>query len=653
MMEHNTDRLFWTISTIIVAAILLMMGVKGFPSVSQSALQVGGKLVDITTGRTIQNDTATIKWTGANGKTIEPIISDDTDTIKSMKQQIQALTKQNQQKDNTNTGLQNTINQVNAQNENLNRLFNQQTTVAGNQNTVDGQTLNDLQQKGTDLYNQLQQQTADAQSKLDGYQQTIDDATKKISDLTDQINALKGDAAANQNAGTAQGQASIEQLTDQLSQVNDQLTQTQNSANQIKQQLQQSATDTQNKLNDYQNQLNLSNNTISTINNQNQALKQNIATIANNNWNMLTPDQQADLIKNAWDQLSWPIKDSWAPSHFDQLTQDQREQYAAHNYAGLSDADKAMLLKAQYITMSANATYPTRVNTTTQQAYTYYTSYATYQESFGWDAITDVTMTDPGQPEKTWHTGSKRKGTYQRHHQDYIAPTWTANVTGTRLIAPTGQSFSQPVWVWYPGHPIYTNISGTISTTDPKWYTDNLTPETQQPYVNGYWNYSAQTIPFSSGGSFTGDSHHDAWQAAHDAMVAIQNQVASNPTAYPTPYATQANTGYNTIDANTNDKYTFTAQAPAGFRIKSITASNNQNINFTQNNDGSYSYTLNYQQMNALSNQSNAVNVTYERTDYANTQQPVFAGTINQILYGNSTNSAFISINQVSNSPHN
>lgn len=155
MMEHNTDRLFWTISTIIVAAILLMMGVKGFPSVSQSALQVGGKLIDITTGRTIQNDTATIKWTGANGKTIEPIISDDTDTIKSMKQQIQALTKQNQQKDDTNTGLQNTINQVNAQNENLNRLFNQQTTVAGNQNTVDGQTLNDLQQKGTDLYNQL------------------------------------------------------------------------------------------------------------------------------------------------------------------------------------------------------------------------------------------------------------------------------------------------------------------------------------------------------------------------------------------------------------------------------------------------------------------------------------------------------------------
>ena len=645
MMEHNTDRLFWTISTIIVAAILLMMGVKGFPSVSQSALQVGGKLVDITTGRTIQNDTATIKWTGANGKTIEPIISDDTDTIKSMKQQIQTLTKQNQQKDDTNTGLQNTINQVNAQNENLNRLFNQQTTVAGNQNTVDGQTLNDLQQKGTDLYNQLQQQTADAQSKLDGYQQTIDDATKKISNLTDQINTLKGDAAANQNAGAAQGQASIEQLTDQLSQVNDQLTQTQNAANQIKQQLQQSATDTQNKLNDYQNQLNLSNNTISAINNQNQALKQNIATIANNNWNMLTPDQQADLIKNAWDQLSWPIKDSWAPSHFDQLTQDQREQYAAHNYAGLSDADKAMLLKAQYITMSANATYPTRVNQTTTQTASYDTTITVPDIVFKWALITPFPITHT----ETYWTGS---GKHKKKHTREVT-TWRAIIQSPRIEAAntmySNESFSVPVWHWNPGYP---NTRSAYNSKTGQWQDVIITHKT--PGVNGYYDSSTISSSVSyGGGTFDGATHHEAWQKGHDAMVALQQQIAANPSAYPNPYVNVTQSYNITVDNYTNDFYQVNAQVPAGFKVKSITASNNQNINFTQNSDGSYSYNLNYQQMNALSNQNNAVNVTYERVDYANTQQPVFNGTINQMLYGNPSNSVFSITNETSDSGHN
>lgn len=53
MMEHTTDRLFWTLTSVIVGALILTIGVKAFPNVASSALtpmQGVMKQADVATG---------------------------------------------------------------------------------------------------------------------------------------------------------------------------------------------------------------------------------------------------------------------------------------------------------------------------------------------------------------------------------------------------------------------------------------------------------------------------------------------------------------------------------------------------------------------------------------------------------------------------
>lgn len=38
MMEHTTDRLFWTLTSVIVGALILTIGIKAFPGVANSTL---------------------------------------------------------------------------------------------------------------------------------------------------------------------------------------------------------------------------------------------------------------------------------------------------------------------------------------------------------------------------------------------------------------------------------------------------------------------------------------------------------------------------------------------------------------------------------------------------------------------------------------
>lgn len=52
MMEHNTDRLFWTLTSIIVGALLLTISVKAFPGVANTVIQP-------ISGITKQADTST------------------------------------------------------------------------------------------------------------------------------------------------------------------------------------------------------------------------------------------------------------------------------------------------------------------------------------------------------------------------------------------------------------------------------------------------------------------------------------------------------------------------------------------------------------------------------------------------------------------
>ena len=52
MMEHTTDRMFWTLTSIIIAALLLTLGINAFPKATQNTLQT-------FSGMTKQADTAT------------------------------------------------------------------------------------------------------------------------------------------------------------------------------------------------------------------------------------------------------------------------------------------------------------------------------------------------------------------------------------------------------------------------------------------------------------------------------------------------------------------------------------------------------------------------------------------------------------------
>ena len=52
MMEHTTDRLFWTLTSVIIGALLLTIGIKAFPQMTQNTLNT-------MSGVTRQADTAT------------------------------------------------------------------------------------------------------------------------------------------------------------------------------------------------------------------------------------------------------------------------------------------------------------------------------------------------------------------------------------------------------------------------------------------------------------------------------------------------------------------------------------------------------------------------------------------------------------------
>lgn len=71
VLESNTDKLFWTLATIIVAALLLTIGVKTFPKMAQSAIAP-------ISGITKQADIATSSANKTGQNIVDQIIADPT-----------------------------------------------------------------------------------------------------------------------------------------------------------------------------------------------------------------------------------------------------------------------------------------------------------------------------------------------------------------------------------------------------------------------------------------------------------------------------------------------------------------------------------------------------------------------------------------------
>lgn len=79
-MEHTTDRLFWTLTSVIVGALILTIGIKAFPTTTQSIFQpISGvmKQADTATNN-VQKATDTIN-SSINAPTAQSLSMDVTD----------------------------------------------------------------------------------------------------------------------------------------------------------------------------------------------------------------------------------------------------------------------------------------------------------------------------------------------------------------------------------------------------------------------------------------------------------------------------------------------------------------------------------------------------------------------------------------------
>lgn len=235
MMEHTTDRLFWTLSSIIIAALLLTLGVKIFPKATSEAIHPMSGVVQSADKSTSAVDQAIsganadkLDWqTGTNGGVGNVSSgSDDTARDQAINNQI---TKQNQALQSYQGQLNDAVNHINDLNSRLVSLQNDKT---GANNTKD--------------INDLKSQINDANGQIKNYQ-------SQISSLNDQITQLKNSQQSSDGNNSANS-AAIQQLQQQQQNLQNDNDGNTGLIQQLKQQIQGLNTKTSN-LDSYQNQL--------------------------------------------------------------------------------------------------------------------------------------------------------------------------------------------------------------------------------------------------------------------------------------------------------------------------------------------------------------------------------------------------------------
>ena len=137
-MEHNTDRMFWTMAVLIVGAILLTLGIKMYSQSTTAAVSTGSNVVDIVSGNTVQKD---------KDGNLKPVINEDSDEIAKLQQQVTDLASKNKTKDMTLSSLQNTLNNLSQQNTQLASQVNATINVAEQQDTANQQKIKDIKAK--------------------------------------------------------------------------------------------------------------------------------------------------------------------------------------------------------------------------------------------------------------------------------------------------------------------------------------------------------------------------------------------------------------------------------------------------------------------------------------------------------------------------
>lgn len=312
MMEHTTDRLFWTLSAIIIAALLLTLGVKIFPKATQEVIAPMSGLVQSADKSTSAVDQAIsganadkLDWqTGTNGG-IGNVSSGSDDTARDQAINNQ-ITKQNQALQSYQGQLNDAVNHINDLNSRLVSLQNDKT---GANNSKD---------------------ISDLKSQISGYNTQVTNYQSQISALNNQITQLKNSQQTTASNGAANGQSIndlqksnanmttlITNLQNQLqstkqNQTNDEslITNLQNQLGGLSSQVQQSINNTATQISSITQQLQAvqaagGNNAsqIQTLTSQLQNLAtqyQNISNLVNNQGASITQLQNDDVYKLSW-----------------------------------------------------------------------------------------------------------------------------------------------------------------------------------------------------------------------------------------------------------------------------------------------------------------------------------------------------------------
>lgn len=265
MMEHTTDRLFWTLSAIIVGALMLTVGVKIFPKAAnavvapmQGIVQSADIATGLTQGTTSNSTNSTndnFNWqVGGNNNAGVSNNSDGTTALAKVNALNNTVTQQQQQMSVYQKSLSEAIQHINDLNSRLVKAQN-----GGNDTT--------------DQINALQTQINNANAQIQTYQDQINDLNNQLTNNKNQLEAAQ--TAIQQAVATAA--ANNDSLVQQLKAQGAQITQQNLALAAYQTQAQQNGQEISNlkqQMQSYAEQGHVSDATIATLQNQITSLQQ-------------------------------------------------------------------------------------------------------------------------------------------------------------------------------------------------------------------------------------------------------------------------------------------------------------------------------------------------------------------------------------------
>lgn len=339
MMEKITDRLFWTLSAIIIAALCMTIGIKTFPKTTAMMLGYSLNRGDITQNGFGTGSIKTPYWLKPSTASAPLIVEDDSPQVRDLKNQVAKLQSDAKNKDDAIQKLQKQISDANNKLNALTASLNQATSDAINKNIDASNQITSYQTSITNLTNQMNSQIQQAQTNATNYNNQITALINQESNLQKQLKNLQ-DGAGVSSGATSDQQAQITNLTTQIQQVQDQINSTNQSIMDSNQQLVTQLNTISAQVNDATNQHQNNLYNLNAIQQLSSQLYQDYYSAFPQLWDNLTIDQQNDFIKNGFDNLAQGIKDLWAPKHFRSLSQDQQLAYANTGYSMLSQVDQ-------------------------------------------------------------------------------------------------------------------------------------------------------------------------------------------------------------------------------------------------------------------------------------------------------------------------